>query len=127
MKRLALIALFALLLPAIPASADGKPGHLYLCRSPLLAFDFYEELGNLQKQGITVTPVIAMQVCDAMKAGQDPQCIRVEADADEFKPIAAGWGGALALTDGKTKVWFHQPDAFGWVHPQYYVGYVNRK
>ena len=60
-----------------------------------------------------------------MKAGRDPQCISV--DADEFKPVASGWGGALSLSDGKTKVWFHNPDAGGWVHPDYYVYIVNSK
>lgn len=80
---------------------------------------------KIQKQGVTLTPKIAQEICDGMKAGQDPQCIRVE--ADEFKPVASGWGGALALTDGKTKVWFHKPDAAGWVHPDYYVSFVNSK
>jgi len=50
-----------------------------------------------------------------MKAGDAPQCIRVE--VDQVKPIASGWGGALALTDGKTRIWFHNPDSDGWVHP----------
>jgi hypothetical protein len=58
-----------------------------------------------------------------MRAGKDPQCIRVE--ADDFRPIASGWGGALAMTDGHTKVWFHNPDAAGWVHPDFYVSYAN--
>jgi len=53
------------------------------------------------------------------------RCIRVEGDG--FKPVASGSGGALALADGKTKVWFHQPDSGGWVHPDYYVSYVNAK
>jgi hypothetical protein len=33
----------------------------------------------------------------------------------------------MAMTDGKTKVWFHNPDTGGWVHPDYYVAYVNAK
>lgn len=80
---------------------------------------------NIQGQGVTLTPKIAEEVCKGMRTGQDPQCIRVEADA--FKPVASGWGGSLAMTDGKTKVWFHNPDAGGWVHPDYYVSYVNSK
>ena len=99
--------------------------HIYLCRSPLLAFDFWNSLQSLKKQGVALTPKIAQEICAGMKAGRDPQCIRVE--MDEFKPIASGWGGALALTDGKTKVWFHNPDTAGWVHPDYYIYLVNLK
>lgn len=54
-----------------------------------------------------------------MKAGNEPQCIRV--DGGDLKPIASGWQGALATSDGKTKMWFHNPDTLGWVHPHYYV------
>ena len=60
-----------------------------------------------------------------MKAGQDPQCMRI--DADEFKPVASGWKGALARSDGKTEVGFHNPDTGGWVHPDYYIYFVNSK
>jgi hypothetical protein len=72
-----------------------------------------------------MTPKIAQEICAGTKAGKESQCIRVE--GDEFKPIASGWGGALALTDGKTKVWFHNPDGGGWVHPDYYVAFANQK
>lgn len=37
-----------------------------------------------------------------MRGGKDPQCIRV--DGDDFKPVASGWGGALAMSDGKTRI-----------------------
>ena len=113
-----------ILLFALPVSAL-RPSHLYLCRSPLLAFSFWGALQNLQRQGVTVTPKIAQEICDGMKAGKDPQRIRV--DAPGFKPIASGADGALAMTDGKTRVWFHEPDRGGWVHPDYYVQYVNSK
>lgn len=120
MKRLMLIVLLAL-----PTSADGPADHLYLCRSPLLAFDFWGGLTNLQRQGVTLTPKIAQEICDGMRAGKIPQCIR--ADADDFKPVASGSDGALAMSDGKTKIWFHNPDTGGWVHPDYYISYVNSK
>lgn len=48
-------------------------------------------------------------------------------DADEFKPVASGWKGALARSDGKTEVGFHNPDTGGWVHPDYYIYFVNSK
>lgn len=127
MKRWILIFLaVAAVWQSAPARAeDAARKHLYLCRSPLLAFDFWGALQNIQKQGVTVTPKIAEQICAGMKAGKDPQCIRVE--AEKFTPVASGWGGAMAMTDGKTKIWFHNPDTGGWVHPDYYVSYVNAK
>lgn len=125
MKWALLIVLASCICFSLPVFAEGKQTHLYLCRSPLLAFDFWRALQNLAQQGVTVTPQIAQQICDGMKAGQDRQCIRVE--AAEFKPVGSGWGGALALSDGKTNVWFHNPDAGGWVHPDYYVLLANSK
>jgi len=117
-----LIVIFALILCA-PIIAQDHSRRIYLCRSPLLAFDFWNKLQDLKKQGVSVTREITQQVCDHMKAGTDPQCVYIE--VAKFKPIASGWGGALALTDGKTKVWFHNPDSGGWVHPDYYVYLEN--
>jgi hypothetical protein len=125
MKRLISIALLSLILPSFGISVEGNRNHLFVCRSPLLAFDCWAALQNIQRQGVTLTPKIVEEVCNGMRAGQAPQCIRVEADA--FKPVASGWGGALAITDGKTKLWFHNPDTGGWIHPDYYVSYVNSK
>jgi hypothetical protein len=122
-KRHALKIIAAFLI-SLPISAE-KPSHMYLCRSPLLAFNFWDALLNLQRQGVKITPTITQEICDGMRAGEDPQCVRFE--AIDFKPIASGWGGAMAMTDGKTKIWFHNPDAGGWVHPDYYVSYVNSK
>ena len=119
--RVAMIILIAL--AAGPALAVQEASHLYLCRSPLLAFDFWNELQDIKAKGITVTPEIASEVCNNMRAGSDPQCIRV--DGQSFRPVASGWGGALALTDGKTKTWFHNPASGGWVHPNYYVIFAN--
>jgi hypothetical protein len=124
MQRRYALKVIAALLICLPVSAE-KPSHMYLCRSPLLAFDFWGALLNLQREGVTITPKITQEICEGMKAGQDPQCIRVE--GEDFKPVASGSDGALAMTDGKTKVWFHNPDAGGWVHPDYYVTYVNSR
>jgi hypothetical protein len=124
MNRIFILGFVAILLLALRISAE-KPTHLYLCRSPLLAFNFWEALLNLQHQGITVTPKITQEVCDGMRAGSEPQCIRAE--GEDFKPVASGWGGTMAMTDGKTRIWFHNPDTAGWIHPDYYVSYVNAK
>jgi hypothetical protein len=122
MGRHTLKIVIATLLLFLPISAK-EPNHLYLCRSPLLAFSFWDALQNLVRQGVTVTPKIVQEICDGMRAGSTPQCIR--ADADTFKPVGSGWGGALAMSDGKSTTWFHNPDTGGWVHPDYYVLYIN--
>jgi hypothetical protein len=114
----------AALLLFLPVAAK-EPNHLYLCRSPLIAFNFWGALQNLSQQGVTITPTITQEICNGMRAGTTPQCIRVEADT--FKPVASGWGGALAMSDGKTSTWFHNPDTGGWVHPDYFVLYTNSK
>lgn len=125
MTRLATIFLLGVTFLCYPLPSQESHKHLYLCRSPLLAFDFWNSLQDIQKKGVTLTPEITQQVCNGMKAGKEPQCIRVE--VDQAKPVTSGWGGALALTDGKTKMWFHNPDSGGWVHPDYYVYFVNQK
>jgi len=43
----------------------------------------------------------------------------------EVKPIASGWGGALALGDQGRRVWFHSPEGGGWLAPEYFVWLVN--
>ncbi|RTL29134.1 MAG: hypothetical protein EKK47_13925 [Burkholderiales bacterium] len=118
------LAALAVLMGPLASSADDLK-HLYLCRSPLLAFDFWETLQQLHQKGITITPTIASEVCAGMKAGADPQCIRVE--AAKFDVVATGYGGAMAMTDGTTKTWFHNPESAGWVHPQYYVQSLKAK
>lgn len=65
------VRLAAVLVLALPISAE-KPSHLYLCRSPLLAFNFWEALGNLKRQGITVTPKIAQRSATACEVAKTP-------------------------------------------------------
>jgi len=115
------VAFNAIALPVVSANDSLK--HMFVCRSPLLAFDFWSSLRSMQMKGITITPQIVEQTCNGMKAGNEPQCLRIEANS--FKPVASGSDGALAMSDGKTKIWFHNPDAGGWVHPEYYVWFVN--
>jgi hypothetical protein len=101
----------------------AQAAHMFLCRSPLLAYDFYNSLVELEQEGITLTPTIAQQVCAGMRAGGDPQCIRIA--GSKFTPVASGWNGSLAMTDGATKIWFHNPDGYGWVDSRMYVQYLN--
>jgi hypothetical protein len=125
MKYSGLKASLLVLVISFPIASQENRSHVFLCRSPLLAFDFWNNLQDMRRKGVTLTPKVAAEVCEGMKAGREPQCLRVE--MDNFKPVASGWGGALALTDGKTKVWFHHPDTAGWVHPDYYIYLVNLK
>ncbi|MYM92423.1 hypothetical protein [Duganella vulcania] len=108
------------------AGAGNTPPvrHVFVCRSPLLAFDFWKSLQETRAKGIEVTTEVAIQICAAMRAGHDPQCRRVE--VAELRPIAAGWGGALALANGMTKIWFQNPDGGGWVTPEYFVMLSNQ-
>jgi hypothetical protein len=116
------VAAFYILCLSVADAAP--PDHMYLCRSPILAYDFYNSLIDLVQKGIHLTPTIAEQVCAGMVAGPGvPQCIRVK--AGKFMPIASGWGGELAMTDGTTKIWFHKPDGYGWIDSRMYVQYVN--
>lgn len=119
-KKVALTAV-ALVLIALSGLAQAKP--VFVCRSPLLAFDFQKSLQELRAKRVNPTPQLAEQICDGMRAGTERQCRRIE--VVELKPIAAGWGGALALSDQGTRVWFHNPDSGGWVAPDYYVWLVN--
>lgn len=119
-RPICIALVLALSSPILPQDHERR---IYLCSSPLIAFNFWNAILDLQKQGIKLTPEIARQLCDGMKEGTDPKCIYVQ--MTKFKPIASGWGGALALTDEKTKVWFHHPDGDGWVHPDYYVYLMN--
>jgi hypothetical protein len=104
-------------------AGDTNAKLVFVCRSPLLAFDFQKTLQDLRGKGVKITSQLAEQICDGMRAGKDPQCRSIK--VTELKPIAAGWGGALALSDQGTRVWFHNPDAGGWVAPDYYVWLVN--
>jgi hypothetical protein len=60
MKRFLLSVLLLLLLPSLPISAEDRK-HLFICRSPLLTFDFWRGLQGMQEQGVTITPTIAHQ------------------------------------------------------------------
>src|SRR5471030_2920948 len=110
------LLLCAFLAGTTPVSAGDKNGKVvFVFRSPLLAFDFQKALQELRTKGVSLTPQLAEQICDGMRVGADPQCRRIQ--VTELKPIAAGWGGALALSDQGTRVWFHNRDVGGWGAP----------
>ena len=103
-----------------------------VCRSPLLAFDFWHSVLHVsQELKINLTHEIVAQLAadqgytDRNGSGpKEPVCVRIT--SGDLRPIKSGWGGALALADGdKSPVYFYHPDSLGWVHPDYYVQYVN--
>lgn len=123
MGRLVFFLVFSSILSQFSGITQALADGVYLCRSPLLAYDFWNSLLSLEQQGVTITPTIAEQICNGMRAGHAPQCIRVV--AAHFKPFASGWNGSLAMTDGNTRIWFHEPDGFGWIDSRYYINLLN--
>jgi hypothetical protein len=108
------------------------PPGMWVCRSPLLAFNFWSAVLHVsQELKIKLTPGIVAQLAADQgytdRNGSGPKqgvCIRIA--SSDLRPIRSGWGGALALEDGnKSPIYFHHPDTLGWVHPEYYVEYVN--
>jgi hypothetical protein len=123
MRRLISIVALASMWTQLGGITRAWADHIFLCRSPLLAYDFWNSLLAIQQQGVVVTSTIAAQICNGMKAGQDPQCISLV--RAHFEPFASGWNGSLAITDEDTKIWFHEPDGFGWVDSRYYISRLN--
>jgi hypothetical protein len=104
MKLLA--AVVAIMLPASAACAAGVG--MFLCRSPVVANDFWNGLVTAQQTGVQVNRDIAASI--ARKNG----CEFIA--SEHLKPIDYV-AGQLAITDGKIK---------GWASPQLYILYVNR-
>jgi hypothetical protein len=103
MRRLSLVAL--LLLPALETIA-GESG-MFLCRSPVVANDFWNALLAAQQTGVSVNKEIATGIA------QKNDCPFVA--SNKLKPIDFV-AGQLAITDGKIK---------GWAAPQLYILYAN--
>lgn len=108
--RLVRIASFlaVILISLSPLGARAQQRGMFLCASPLIANNFWGDLISAHNLGINLTYAIASQI-----AAKD-QCTRV--DSDNLKAVRAGWGGMLALTNGRFT---------GWANPQYYVLYTN--
>ena len=117
------LLLALLLFGALPLSAVevAGPTGMYVCRSPLLAFDFWGSVIHVsQELRIRLTRQIMAQLA------ADQKCVPVV--SERLRPIKSSWGGALAVADGdKSPIFFHNPDTLGWVHPDYYVQYVNEQ
>ena len=126
----AAVAFFGI--PRYWADEAALPPGMWVCRSPLIAFNFWSAVVHVsQELKIKLTPSIVAQLAadqgytDRNASGpKKPVCIRIT--SGDLRPIKSGWGGALAIADGnKNPIYFHNPDDLGWVHPEYYVQYVN--
>jgi hypothetical protein len=97
----------ASVLAAVSVARAAEPG-MFLCRSPVVANDFWGDLVTAQQTGITLNRELAASVA------RKHQCPFVASAT--LKPIDYV-AGQLAITDGKLK---------GWAAPQLYILYVNR-
>jgi hypothetical protein len=106
MRRLAALLAGNLLWIATAAQAT-EPG-MFLCRSPVVANDFWTDLNQAAGAGVKLNMEITGSI--AQKNG----CPFVP--STNLKPIDFV-AGQFAITDGKIK---------GWAAPQLYIMYVNR-
>ena len=96
---------FAAVLVSTALAADAG---MFLCRSPVVANDFWNDLLTARQTGVTVNREIAASIA------RKHQCQFVA--SERLKPIDFVTG-QLAITDGSIK---------GWAAPQLYIMYVNR-
>lgn len=97
--------LIAMLFASTAWAADAG---MFLCRSPVVANDFWNDLLTARQTGISVNREIAANIA------RKNQCKFVTSNI--LKPIDFV-AGQLAITDGRIK---------GWAAPQLYIMYVNR-
>jgi hypothetical protein len=91
----------------LPSGACAEPG-MFLCRSPVVANDFWTDLNQAAGAGVKLNMDIARNIA------QKNACPFVS--SPNLKPIDFV-AGQMAITDGKIK---------GWAAPQLYIMYVNR-
>ena len=82
---------------------------MYLCRSPVVALDLWNDVITAGQAGVHVNETILRNIAEKN------ECPMVSSDS--FKPINFV-AGQLLLTDGQTR---------GWASPYYYILFVNRK
>jgi hypothetical protein len=97
-------ALFATLFASTALAADVG---MFLCRSPVVANDFWNDLLTASQTGIAVNREMAASIA------RKNQCQFVA--SERLKPIDFV-AGQLAMTDGHIK---------GWAAPQLYIIYMN--
>jgi hypothetical protein len=100
-------AVVLLVLNVVAGAHAAEPG-MFLCRSPVVANDFWTDLNTAQQTGIKLNMELAGSIA------QKNACPFVA--SPRLKPIDFV-AGQLAITDGKIK---------GWAAPQLYIIYANR-
>jgi len=100
-----LLAILIFLAHPFPANANGDG--MFLCRSPVVANDFWSDLNSVSQAGVHLHRDIASEIA------KKHQCVFT--GGTNLKPIDFV-AGELAITDGKTK---------GWADPHLYIMYVN--
>lgn len=101
------ILLPLLLLCFATAQAFANGAGMFLCRSPVVANDFWNALNQVAGAGVN----LSKEVAKGIAAKND--CPFVASTA--LKPVDFV-AGQMAITDGKNK---------GWAAPQLYILYVN--
>jgi hypothetical protein len=89
------------------AAYGAEPG-MFLCRSPVVANDFWTDLNQAAGAGVKLNMEIARTIAQKNACPFVPSA--------DLKPIDFV-AGQMAITDGKVK---------GWAAPQLYIMYVNR-
>jgi hypothetical protein len=105
MKR-SIGAALLLVLNVVSDARAAEPG-MFLCRSPVVANDFWTDLNTAKQTGIELNMELAGSIA------RKNACPFVA--SPHLKPIDFV-AGQLAITDGKIK---------GWAAPQLYIMYVN--
>jgi hypothetical protein len=81
---------------------------MFLCRSPVVANDFWNGLISAQQTGVNINREIAASIA------AKNQCSFVASEI--LRPVDFV-AGMMAITDGRIK---------GWAEPHLYIMYVNR-
>ena len=108
------------LLCAVAGAAAQQPGRgqrgIYLCMSPLSAYQFWQEVKSAQGMGVKLKAADFERIAKKQSDKNGVPTCFWQQSARELKPIYADAEGMMVLTDGRIK---------GWVTPQYYVYYIN--
>ena len=99
--------LLILFVSAFPARVFAEG--MYLCRSPIIASNLWNDVITARQAGVQINKLILKNIADKNEC---PMVL-----LDTFKPINFV-AGQLLLTDGQDS---------GWASPYYYIIFVNRK
>lgn len=102
-----LLALMMVLLITPEAEAEAAGRGMYLCPSPVIANNLWNDVSDIRGRGISVTE----DILHTLAIRNDCAFL----SSQTLKPIDFV-AGQLLITDGTAK---------GWANPYYYIHYVN--